>query len=345
MSNTGRQHPLVQLTLLRLREFIREPEAVFWALIFPIILAGGLGIAFRGESAEVIRVAATDEAVAEALRRDEGLDVVVMNQVAAADALRSGRILLVVDAVPGDAVRYRYDDTNPEARAARAAANQALQVAAGRVDPVAASDDITRETGSRYIDFLIPGLVGMGIMGNAIWGLGFSIVDARRRKLMKRIVATPMPKHLYLGSFLAWRMLLLPVEVGVPVIFGALAFGVPVRGGVFELAVICIVGSMAFSAIGLLIASRAKTIEAVSGLMNFVMMPMWILSGVFFSAERFPASVQPIIQALPLSALIDALRTNMLQGTSVFALWPQMLTLTGWLVVSFFVAMRLFRWR
>jgi ABC-type multidrug transport system permease subunit len=345
MSNTGKQHPLVQLTLLRLREFVREPEAVFWALIFPIILASGLGIAFRGESVETIRVAATDEAVAQALRRDPGLDVVVMDRAGAADALRSGRILIVVDAGPGGAVRYRFDDTNPEARAARAAANQALQVAAGRVDPVAASDDITREAGSRYIDFLIPGLVGMGIMGNAIWGLGFSIVDARRRKLMKRIVATPMPKHLYLGSFLAWRMLLLPVEVGVPVIFGALAFGVPVRGGVVELAVICMLGSMAFSAIGLLIASRAKTIEAVSGLMNFVMMPMWILSGVFFSAERFPASVQPIIQALPLSALIDALRTNMLQGTSLLALWPQLLTLTSWLVVSFAVAMRLFRWR
>jgi ABC-2 type transport system permease protein len=345
MSNTVRQHPLVQLTLLRLREFIREPEAVFWALIFPIILASGLGIAFRGETVEIVRVASTDADVAQSLRGDPSLDVVLMTRDQAAEALRSGRILVVVDAAAPGGVVYRYDDTNPQARAARAAANQALQVAAGRVDPVSASDTITRETGSRYIDFLIPGLVGMGIMGNAIWGLGFSIVDARRRKLMKRIVATPMPRHLYLGSFLAWRMILLPVEVGVPVIFGAVAFGVPVRGGVIELALICALGSMTFSAIGLLVASRAKTIEAVSGLMNFVMMPMWILSGVFFSAERFPASVQPLIQALPLSALIDALRTNMLQGTPLFALWPQLLTLVGWLAVSFFAAMRLFRWR
>jgi ABC-2 type transport system permease protein len=345
MSNSVRPQPLVQLTLLRFREFAREPEAVFWALIFPIILAGGLGIAFRGEAVEITRVAVTDDSVAAALRRDEALEVVVMTGDEASEALRSGRILVVVDAAAGGGVRYRYDDTNPQARAARMAANEALQVAGGRTDPVAVSDDITREAGSRYIDFLIPGLVGMGIMGNAIWGLGFSIVDARRRKLMKRIVATPMPKHLYLGSFLAWRMMLLPVEVGVPVIFGAIAFGVPVRGGVFELALICVVGSMAFSAIGLLIASRAKTIEAVSGLMNFVMMPMWILSGVFFSAERFPASVQPLIQALPLSALIDALRANMLQGTSFFALWPQLLTLAVWLILSFFVAMRLFRWR
>jgi ABC-type multidrug transport system permease subunit len=185
----------------------------------------------------------------------------------------------------------------------------------------------------------------MGIMGNAIWGLGFSIVDSRRRKLMKRIVATPMPKHLYLGSFLVWRMLLLPIEVGVPIVFGALVFGVPVRGAIWELALICVLGSLAFAAIGLLVASRARTIEAVSGLMNVVMLPMWILSGVFFSAERFPESVQPWIEALPLSALIDALRASMLQGTSLVGLGPQILVLAGWAAVSFLVAMRLFRWR
>jgi ABC-type polysaccharide/polyol phosphate export permease len=340
-----KHHPLVQLTLMRLREFVREPEALFWALIFPVILAAGLGVAFRGESAQTIRVATTDAVVAESLGRADGLDVELMGAPEAADALRSGRLLVVVDTAPGGGVIYRYDDTNPEARTARAAANHALQVAAGRLDPVPAVDDVVREPGARYIDFLIPGLVGMGIMGNAIWGLGFSIVDARRRKLMKRIVATPMPRHLYLGSFLVWRLMLLPVEVGVPVVFGAVAFGVPLRGGLFDLASICLLGSMAFSAIGLLVASRAKTIEAVSGLMNIVMMPMWILSGVFFSADRFPDAVQPVIRALPLSALIDALRTNMLQGTDLADLWPQVAVLTSWLVLSFVAALGLFRWR
>jgi len=345
MSKPWSLHPLVQLTLLRLREFIREPEALFWALIFPILLAAGLGVAFRNDPGDAVRIATTSDVTAAALSSDPLLDVVVMDDAAAVDALRRGRILLVVERAPDGGALFRYDDTNPEARNARLLANHALQAAAGRVDPIRVADDVARETGSRYIDFLIPGLVGMGIMGNAIWGLGFSIVDARRRKLMKRIVATPMPRHLYLGSFVAWRMLLLPVEVGVPVIFGAMAFGVPVRGGVLDLALICLVGSMAFSAIGLLIASRARTIEAVSGLMNIVMMPMWILSGVFFSAERFPESVQPFIRLLPLSALIDALRASMLQGVSVVVLWPQVVTLLGWLTVSFVLAMRLFRWR
>lgn len=345
MSRPLSYHPLVQLTLLRLREFVREPEALFWALIFPVLLASGLGVAFRNQPAEAVRIGATTPALAAALGADAALDVVPLDAAEGAAAIRTGRLLLVVDTAADGAVVFRYDDTNPEARNARLLANQALQVSAGRADPVAVSDDVSRDAGSRYIDFLIPGLVGMGIMGNAIWGLGFSIVDSRRRKLMKRIVATPMPKHLYLGSFLTWRMMLLPVEVGVPILFGAIAFGVPVRGAIWELAVICILGSLAFSAIGLLVASRARTIEAVSGLMNIVMLPMWILSGVFFSAERFPESVQPWIEALPLSALINALRASMLQGTSLVDLAPQGLVLIGWLVVSFVVAMRLFRWR
>lgn len=338
-------HPLYQLTLLRFREFAREPEALFWALVFPILLAGGLGVAFRNQPVEAVRIGATTPAIAASLGGDPRLDVVPMNAAEAADALRTGRTLLVVDAGSDGEVVYRYDDTNPEARNARLVANHVLQVAAGRVDPVTVTDDLSRETGSRYIDFLIPGLVGMGIMGNAIWGLGFSIVDSRRRKLMKRIVATPMPRHLYLASFLSWRMILLPVEVGVPVLFGVLAFGVPMRGSVLELAAICVLGSLAFSGIGLLIASRAKTIEAVSGLMNIAMLPMWILSGVFFSADRFPPSVQPWIEVLPLTALIDALRASMLQGTPLAGLWPQLAVLAGWLALTFALAMKLFRWR
>jgi ABC-type polysaccharide/polyol phosphate export permease len=338
-------HPLYQLTLLRLREFVREPEALFWALVFPILLASGLGVAFRNQPTDVIRIAAVTSQLSASLAADTRLDVVSMDERQAAEALRTGRILLVAQTDADGQVVFRFDDTNPEARKARMVANDALQKAGGRIDPVGVSDDVARETGSRYIDFLIPGLVGMGIMGNAIWGLGFSIVDSRRRKLMKRIVATPMPRHLYLMSFLSWRLMLLPVEVGVPVVFGALAFGVPVRGSIVDLAIVCLLGSMAFSAIGLLIASRARTIEAVSGLMNIVMLPMWIVSGVFFSAERFPATVQPFIKVLPLTALIDGLRMNMLQGSGLGDLWPQLAALAGWLVVSFTIAMKLFRWR
>jgi ABC-2 type transport system permease protein len=339
-------HPLAQLTLVRMREFVREPEALFWSLLFPILIAGGLGIAFRNRPPEVLKIATEDATLAQALRHEPLLDVQLRSTGDGERALRTGEVALLAEPgpIPGS-VTYRYDDTNPEGRTARMLADAAVQRAGGRSDPVPASDRLMHEAGSRYIDFLLPGLIGIGIMGNSIWGLGFSIVDARRRKLIKRIVATPMRRHHYLLSFLLFRMTLLGVEVGVPLIFGILAFGVPFRGSLVNLIAFCVLGSVSFSAIGLLIAARVKTIEAISGLTNVVMLPMWVLSGVFFSAQRFPDAVQPVIKALPLTVLIDALRAIMLQGAGLGALTREAATLGLWLVGCFAVALKLFRWR
>lgn len=346
MNRPWTMHPLVQLTFVRVREFVREPEAVFWAIAFPVVLAAGLGVAFRNQSAEAVPVGVVSADLAAALAAEPRLRVVSASSEDARTALATGRVALVAEPVAGGAgVAFRYDDTNPEARIARLLVDRAVQRAAGRVDPVTTSDELIREPGSRYIDFLVPGLVGMGIMGNAIWGLGFSIVDARRRKLMKRIIATPMPRHYYLLSHLAWRMLLLVFEVGVPITFGVFVFGVPLRGSILQLVALAVAGSLAFSALGLLIASRAKTIEAVSGLMNLVMLPMWILSGVFFSADRFPGLVQPFVRALPLTALNDALRANMLQGVGLGQLGPELAVLGTCFLVCFALALQLFRWR
>ena len=284
-------------------------------------------------------------ALARQLRQEKLLDVEQLSAPAAEEALRTGKVALLAVPSPGGAVVYRYDDTNPEGRTARMLADRAIQRAAGRVDPVPSSDRLMREPGSRYIDFLIPGLLGMNLMGSAIWGMGFAIVDARRKKLMKRLIATPMPRHDYLLSFVLARLLLLVVEVGVLLGFGVWAFQVPVRGSLLDLAVLCVLGSLAFSALGLLIASRAQTIEAASGLMNTVMMPMWIVSGVFFSAQRFPGALQPVIRALPLTAVIDALRAHMLQGASLAQVAPQLGVLLAWLLVCFTLALKLFRWR
>jgi ABC-2 type transport system permease protein len=338
-------HPLVQLTLVRFREFIREPEALFWVFIFPILLAAGLGIAFRNRPAEVLQIAAVTPQLAAPLRSEKLLDVQQLSQADGEAALRNGKVALLVEPGAGGAVIFRYDDTNPEGRTARMLADGALQRAAGRQDPVGASDRLMREPGSRYIDFLIPGLLGMNLMGSAIWGMGFAIVDARRKKLIKRLVATPMPRHFYLLSFVFSRLLLLVVEVGVVLEFGAVVFHVPVHGSLGGLALLCILSSMTFCAMGLLIASRAQTIEAASGLMNAVMLPMWIGSGVFFSAQRFPTVMQPFIKSLPLTAVIDALRASMLQGASLAELTSQIAILCGWLVVCFALALKLFRWR
>jgi ABC-type multidrug transport system permease subunit len=242
-------------------------------------------------------------------------------------------------------VHYRFDDTRPEASVARLRADQALQRAAGRADPLAPANEIVRERGSRYIDFLLPGLLAMNLMGSGIWSTGFAIVDARRKKLLKRLAATPMARSDYLGSFLIAQQLLLVVEVSAILGFGVIAFDVPVRGTLLTLLVTCLAGSLCFGALGLLAAARPATIEGASGIMNLIMLPMWVLSGVFFSSARFPEAVQPLIKALPLTALVDALRAVMLEGASLGGISTQLLILLCWLVVGFLVALKLFRWQ
>lgn len=344
-SRKQRDNPLVQLTLVRFREFLREPEALFWVFAFPALLAVGLGIAFRNRPPEVVKIGAVSPGLQAALSKEKLLDVTEYSAAAGAQALRIGNIALLAEPGTPGGVIYRYDQTNPDGRTARMLADQAVQRAAGRADPVPASDSLVREAGSRYIDFLMPGLLGMNLMGSGIWGLVFAIVDARRKKLMKRLVSTPMPRQYYLLSFLLSRLGLLVFEVGLVAGFGVLVFHVPMRGNWAGLFLLCVLGSISFSSIGLLISSRVRTIEAASGISNLVMMPMWIMSGVFFSAQRFPDAIQPVIQALPLTALIDSLRSYMLQGVTLSSLSAQMAILCGWMLVCFSLALKLFRWR
>ena len=335
---------LFQLTSMRFRLFLREPEAIFWTFLFPILLAMGLGIAFRNRPADVLQVGATTAQLTQALAADKGLTATTMDEAAGTRALATGNILLLAIQRP-EGVEYKFDDTNPDARTARLLADRAIQTAAGRHEAVRVEDQLAHETGARYIDFVVPGLLGMNLMGSAMWGLGFSIVDARQKKLLKRMVASPMPRWQFLASFLFSRLMLLIIEVAVFLGFARLAFGVPFRGSLWELAFLCVLTSMAFSAIGLLVSSRARTMEAVSGLMNLVMLPMWILSGIFFSATRFPAAIQPLVRALPLTAGIDALRGNMLQGLGLGQLFTPVAILVAWTVAAFAVSLRIFRWR
>jgi ABC-2 type transport system permease protein len=335
---------LVQLTLVRFLLLMREPEAIFWIFIFPILLAVGLGIAFRNRPPDVLQVGATTPHLTQALAGDKGLTATTLDEAAGTHALAVGNILLLA-IQKSDGVVYKYDDTNPDARGARLLADRAIQTAADRHDAVRADNQLVHETGSRYIDFVVPGLLGMNLMGSAMWGLGFSIVEARQKKLLKRMVASPMPRWQYLMSFLLSRLVMLAIEVAAFLGFARLVFGVPFRGSLWQLAFLCVLTSLAFSALGLLVASRARTMEAASGLMNLVMLPMWILSGVFFSASRFPVVVQPVVRALPLTAAIDALRENMLQGVALQQLAAPVAILLAWMVVPFAVSLKIFRWR
>jgi ABC-type polysaccharide/polyol phosphate export permease len=343
-------HPLYQLIKIRFLEFWREPEAVFWMLFFPVLLAGGLGIAFRNHAPDVIKIAVvqsgqTSPTIANALAKNSGVSAVVCDQQTAEHALATGKVALVVIPQSSGEVLYRFDSSNPDGRSARALTDDAIQRAAGRADSVHVADQPVNEVGSRYIDFLVPGLLATNIMGNGIWGVCFPIIDARRKKLLKRMVASPMSRTQFLASFLLSRLMFLVFDIAILVGFGHLAFGVPVRGSLALIVLLCGVTALSFSSMGLLISARFSTTEAASGVANAVMMPMWILSGVFFSARRFPDVVQPLLHLLPLTAAVDALRAVMLEGAAIVAVRSELATLLAWLAVCFVLALKLFRWR
>ncbi len=349
-----RLSPLWQLTRARLLAFFREPAAVFWVFVFPILLAVPLGLAFRNRPPERGRVAIVDEGAAAArLHRDlasaGGFVPSLLSAGEAAEALRTGRVDLVVrDEEGGDGrprLRYRYDPTRAQSRAARLEADAVLQAALGRADPAAVEEELVTEPGARYIDFLLPGLIGLNLMGSSMWGIGFALVMSRSRKMLKRLAATPMRRSHYLLATISSRLFFLALEVPALIAFGAFFFGVQARGSYATLAGVCLVGAAAFTGIALLVAARPTSVEVAQGWMNFVMLPMWLLSGSFFPYTRFPEWLQAPVRLLPLTALNDGLRAVMNEGASLVAVGPELAVLAGWGIASFAVALRTFRWQ
>jgi ABC-type multidrug transport system permease subunit len=349
-SPARRYFPLVELTLARLREFYREPEALFWVYGFPVLMVVGLGIAFRNQPIERITVdveaGPRAEAIVTSLAADEKFVTRISSPEEARLRMRTGATALVITGGTSETPSYQYtfDPSRPEGVVARNAANDALQRAAGRRDLAEVTIHEFNEPGGRYIDFLVPGLLGMSLMGGGLWGLGFVTVDMRIRKLLKRFVATPMRKSEFLGGLMLSRLLFLVPEVLVLLVFARVAFGVVIYGSLLAVVFLILLGAVTFAGLGLLVASRAKTLEAVSGLMNLVMLPMWLFSGIFFSSQRFPEAVQPAIKVLPLTALNDSLRAVMQEGAPLATQWPEIGLLLGWAVVTFALALKWFRW-
>ena len=350
----GRWAGYSHLLRARLLELKREPEVVFWVFVFPLLLALGLGIAFRNKPADAVRVAIVEGAESQSaqalLARARNSDLFktqVLPEDEAQEGFRLGKFDLVIEPgnKSGDAdFQYRYDPARPESVLAKAEVNDALQSAAGRKDAVPTTTVTSSEPGSRYIDFLIPGLLGMNLMNSGMWGIGFALVDMRQRKLLKRFVGTPMRRGDFLLAIMTSRLLLMVIEIGLLLVFGVIFFHMRVLGSALSIALIGGLGSLTFGGIGLLTASRAQKIESISGLINLVMMPMWIFSGVFFSYERFPAVIQPFIKILPLTALNDALRASILEGTPLLHQGSRLLILALWGGISFVLALKWFRW-
>lgn len=344
--------PLWQLVLSRVRLFLREPMAIFWVYGFPVLMMGALGLAFRdnpqerivvdligsGDLTSIQRTLSTDKRFTVHLRPEEDWQ----------KRLQSGKTDLVIESSGGQSPPYGLKFWDEPRRAESRLAHYAAEVVLLRGESSGSPPIEVKhleKAGSRYIDFLLPGMIGMGLMGGGLWGVGFVVVDMRVRKLLKRFLATPMRRSDFLLSLMLSRLIFTLADVVVLLAFGYFAFGVRCEGSYLALAVAVLLGGASFAGIGLLIASRAQTMETVSGLMNLVMLPMWVLSGVFFSSERFPEFLQPLINLLPLTALNQMLRGIMLEAKPLLTLWPQLALLAAYGIVTFAIALRIFRWR
>ncbi len=351
-----RRSELRELTRVRILTFLREPEALFWVFVFPLVLAAVLGFAFREGSLEPTPIGiiaerpgdATSEAATDALTlvlaRDELLSI---ERFASFEDARKQLTKAAIDVlvIPGAPPTLELEPNKSEAEIARVRILRALELeASGGAEADVRIAPVT-EKGSRYLDFLFPGLLGMNLMGTGMWGVGFAIADVRRRKFLKRLLVTPMRRSSFFLSFMLSRLVFLILELLVIVLIGTLLLDVPFRCNVFDFGVLSAVGAFTFAGLGILVASRAKTIEGVSGMMNLVMMPMWLGSGVFFSYERFPDGLQPVLKLLPLTGLNDALRAMMLDGDGLAAVGPELLVQVAWGALSFAVALKIFRWQ
>lgn len=339
---------LAELSRVRWLLFVREPEALFWVFVFPLVLAAVLGFAFRSGGAPTSHVGVLDTDVGRALEERlalvEGVEVSrFASEEEAAVALRSADVDALV--LGGEPPLVRLDPAREQAETARLRIDRAFELdPLAEPPPARITVEPVSERGSRYIDFLFPGLLGMNLMGTGMWSIGFSVAELRQRKVLKRMLVTPMRRSSFLMSFLIARLAFLAAEVGMLMLFASWVLGVPFRANVLGFGLVCLLGAFVFSGLGLLAASRAKTIQGVSGILNFVMMPMWLFSGVFFSYERFPDILHPLLRMLPLTALNDALREMTIDGASLLEVGPEIAVQLVWAVLGFLAALKLFRW-
>jgi ABC-type multidrug transport system permease subunit len=306
------------LSAARIKQFLREPGSLFWTFGFPLLITVALGTAFRNQGPSKSHVAVIagpgSELASAALAADRAIETAILDPTRAARQLGTGEVVLVVVPPASPGLPFVYRDETAVAR------------------------------GARYVDWLVPGLLGMQLLNGAMWGASFNIVNARQRKLLKRLAATPMRRSHYLLSFRVSGLLFVPLQVIVLFAFARLTFGVIIHGSAVAALGLALLGSWSFAGLGLLCASRAQNSETANGLINVVTLPMMVLSGVFFSSSRFPKVMQPAIRLLPMSAFNEALRNVVNDGASIFSQGYPIAVLAGWALITSFLAVRIFRW-
>ena len=371
---------LWQLIVANFKELIREPGVLFWGIIFPILMSVGLGLAFTKKQDVTRNIAIIKDTKTSIINKDStfvlsdfiekntvkipatlkdqekysytqkndklGNTTFIFSEISWSQSmiwLKRGYVSIVLDEKNG-VIQYHFDPSNADAKLAY----MQLKGIFGSIDSEIKEneDEIKPLTvaGTRYIDFLIPGLIAMGIMMSAMWGLTYTIIERRSKKLLRRMVATPMKKSNFLIALITVRVTMNFIEALLLFLFAHFAFGITIQGSILALLVVFISGNIAFAGIATFASCHTSKTEIGNSLINVVVMPMMILSGIFFSYHNFPAWSISVIQKLPLTMLADETRSIFIEGGgfSEIAIPSLILTVTG--IFFFALGLRLFKW-
>lgn len=335
----------------RWREFRREPSAFFWVIFMPILWMIALGFAFSDPKPEVYSIGWYSSAdnqeehkkVLGLIENDPQLKVNTGSKEKLNPLLKMGEISLVFS-IEDDVLQFKLDPINPVATRAKAYVDRILQAGYGRENVLTVTTEVIKAKGSRYVDFLIPGLLGLSIMSTSLFGVGMTIVSNRKENLLKRYVASPMPPYEYVVSHIVGRVITLATEFAAIFIAGWIIFDFHVYGNFISYCLFAILGAAAFTGIGILCGSRTRSIPFISGITNLIMIPMTMVCGVFFSYAAFPEWMKAWIKFLPLTALNDGLRKIALEGQSIFQLQFEISVLVVFTVVTAIAATKAFKW-
>lgn len=377
MNKWIRWEQLFQLVVAHSREIIREPEVIFWGVIFPMLISLGLGIAFTKkpditrnvaliQSSQISASAPAEPDITkylphhieqvnfdpkgpryELIQHDARMGnttfIFIRTDWDNAMTLMKRGFLSVAITEDDGRLYYHFDPANMDAQLTYLKLSKILNRAPS---PAEGNDNIYALTvrGTRYIDFLVPGLIAMGIMMSCMWGISYGVIEKRSQKLLRRMVATPMRKSHFLASLMFVRIALNLIESALLVIFAYLVFDISIQGNLAALLLIFFAGNIAFSGIAVFVSSRTGKTETGNGLINVVVMPMMVLSGIFFSYHNFPEWSHPFIRKLPLTLLTDGLRAVFIEGAGLTEAFLPFVVLTATGLLFFAVGLKIFKW-
>lgn len=330
---------LFSLLVIHLKKFFRQPAILFWAIGFPVIMAWILGVAFSQPDNPMVRIGVLSSSSVE-IRSLPNIQFVPTTEATLRRDLRMGEFATYIS-LSGNKVIAHYDPNNQAAKLAYLTLEKSISDRRGGSG--LGVEKLSRQ-GSRYIDFLLPGLAALGVMNSALWGLGFATIEMRMKKMLRRMVATPMSKIAFLGSLVLARMLVGVVELAILFGFCTLYFDMVFLGSPLAFFAVFLSGTIAFCGFGILVASRTASTTVANGLINLVTLPMMILSGVFFSYRQFPDWAVSAIAYLPLTQLADAFRLLMHEPVGFSQVWVTVVVLLCTGVVTSVIGLRLFRW-